>query len=404
MWSLPKSARSRCVTAVSAALIIVVSLWAFQVASSLFRWRAMVWLPSYLTATEIDPAIPDHQKHLIFLMVDHYEHGTTDKATQANKEWCDSFRELSNSYRDNYGNRFRYTWFYPYDHHNAAIMRELSLMAYEGHGEVEMHWHLTSALGLTPADYPAALAEAVSWYQQFGAMITAGADPRTAFGYVAGSWDLDSARPGPKSHGITNQITSLFNEGCYADFTYSTIGTPAQPAKVNSLFYVTDDPLKPKSHNDGEDVLVGSVVNDRLMIFEGPIAMDWHGGLEYAAIEADPRFSHERVDKWIKANIHVIGRPEWVFVKVYSHGAQSKNVVIAHDMEVMLKNVIARCEERGIALHFMSAREAFNVVKAAEAGQSGNPEEYRDYFIPRYLNMEVHVDSLSSQSAVEESR
>ena len=400
MRLLPKSSRSRFIAAVSTVLIAVVCLWAFQVAWSLFRWEAMIWLPSYLTATDTDQVIPDHQKHLIFLMVDHYEHGTTDKATLANKKWCDSFRELSNSYRDDYGNRFRYTWFYPYDHHNDGIMRELSLMAYEGYGEVEMHWHLTSALGLTPADYPDALAEAIAWYQQFGAMITAGDNPRTAFGYVAGSWDLDGARPGPKSHGLTNQISVLFNEGCYADFTYSTIGTSAQPAKVNALFYVTDDPREPKSHNDGDDVVVGSVVNDRLMIFEGPMMMDWQGGLEYAAIEADPRFSHDRVDKWIKANIHVTGRPEWVFVKVYSHGAQSKNVVIAHDMEVMLKSVIARCKEREIDLHFMSAREAFNVAKAAEAGQSGNPEEYRDYYIPKYLNMSVHVDSLGSPPTV----
>jgi len=36
-------------------------------------------------------------------------------------------------------------------------------------------------------------------------------------------------------------------------------------------------------------------------------------------------------------------------------------------------------------LHYMAAREAFNVVKAAEDGKDGNPNEYRDYVIQPYL-------------------
>ena len=36
-------------------------------------------------------------------------------------------------------------------------------------------------------------------------------------------------------------------------------------------------------------------------------------------------------------------------------------------------------------LHYMTAREAYNVVKAAEAGRTGNPNDYRDYVIKPYL-------------------
>jgi hypothetical protein len=35
----------------------------------------------------------------------------------------------------------------------------------------------------------------------------------------------------------------------------------------------------------------------------------------------------------------------------------------------------------------MTAREAYNVVKAAEDGKDGNPENYRDYRIPKPCNM-----------------
>jgi hypothetical protein len=40
------------------------------------------------------------------------------------------------------------------------------------------------------------------------------------------------------------------------------------------------------------------------------------------------------------------------------------------------------CKERKISLHYVTAREAYNIVKAAEDGKGGNPEAYRNYRIP----------------------
>jgi hypothetical protein len=34
-------------------------------------------------------------------------------------------------------------------------------------------------------------------------------------------------------------------------------------------------------------------------------------------------------------------------------------------------------------LHYVSAREMYNIVKAAEAGRAGDPGQYRDFLIPR---------------------
>ena len=34
-------------------------------------------------------------------------------------------------------------------------------------------------------------------------------------------------------------------------------------------------------------------------------------------------------------------------------------------------------------LHYVSAREMYNLAKAAEAGETGEPGLYRDYVIPR---------------------
>ena len=33
-------------------------------------------------------------------------------------------------------------------------------------------------------------------------------------------------------------------------------------------------------------------------------------------------------------------------------------------------------------LHYVSAREVYNIVKAAESGRTGNPADYRDFVLP----------------------
>jgi hypothetical protein len=388
LW--PRTVIARIVLMIAMIGISVLGYNLARLGWSLFHWHAYIWAVSYWTDQNPDPEVLDKQKHLIFIMVDHYEHGgpiDLSRGARNNDVWCDKFRKISDQNRDDYGNRFRYTWFYPYEHHNEKIMQRLSSMVYEGYGEIEMHWHLTAKSGVSKENYANKLHEAIAWYQKFGAMVTVDTPSKTAFAYIAGIWDLDASRPGPKSHGITNQIQTLYDNGCYADFTFSTINTASQPSKVNSIYYVEDNPDLPKSYETGIDAEVGKPINDKLMIFEGPMSIKWNGLMEYGAVEKDPRFSPKRVPRWIEANIHVHGRPEWVFVKVYSHGAQSMKVVLAHDMEWMLECLKDECSRRSIKLHFMSAREAYNIVKAAEDGMKGNPENYRDYKIGKYRNM-----------------
>ena len=43
--------------------------------------------------------------------------------------------------------------------------------------------------------------------------------------------------------------------------------------------------------------------------------------------------------------------------------------------------MIDETRSRNIKLRFVTAREAYNIVKAAEAGLSGDPEKYHDYII-----------------------
>ena len=38
---------------------------------------------------------------------------------------------------------------------------------------------------------------------------------------------------------------------------------------------------------------------------------------------------------------------------------------------------------RNYVLHYVSAREMYNIAVAAEAGEQGNPDQFRDYLIPK---------------------
>jgi hypothetical protein len=259
-------------------------------------------------------------------------------------------------------------------------------MAFDGYGEVEFHWHHPPANNET---FPAMVEEALEWFAKFGAMHSAGPDPQTHFAFIHGNWATDNSLP---ICGVDHELAILFRHGCYADFTFSTIGTHAQPKKTNSLYYPATRE-GPKSYDNGPDVTVGVPVNDRPMIFQGPLGIDWlRGKFEYGAVESFALPSMSRIQKWIDADIHVEGRPEWIFVKVYSHGDQSSASIVHNALGPMLGDLERICRERRIQLHYMSAREAYNVAKAAEEGKSGCPGDYRDYRIPKPRNMVIPVD------------
>ena len=96
----------------------------------------------------------------------------------------------------------------------------------------------------------------------------------------------------------------------------------------------------------------------------------------------------ERADLWVRANIHVPGRPEWVFVKVFGHAASSEedmNETLGPNFESTMRYLESHYNDgKRYVLHYVTAREAYNVARAAAAGKSGDPTEYFDWMIPPY--------------------
>ena len=129
------------------------------------------------------------------------------------------------------------------------------------------------------------------------------------------------------------------------------------------------------------------------MMIQGPLGLNWQRRkfgifprIEDAEVHRVAPPTPQRVDLWIRAHVHVKGRPEWCFVKIHTHGAQEG------DMDTLLGNAVDEMytyleqhynDGSRYVLHYVTAREMYNMVKAAEDGHAGNPHEYRDYILRR---------------------
>jgi hypothetical protein len=130
-----------------------------------------------------------------------------------------------------------------------------------------------------------------------------------------------------------------------------------------------------------------------LMLITGPLALDWRRRkwgifprLEAGAITVANPPMPERIDLWARQHIHVTGRPEWVFVKVHMHGChrEGAGVLPVNGMHNAFSHLQSTYNDGAKwNLHFLTAREMYNIARAAEAGKTGNPGDYRDFEITR---------------------
>jgi hypothetical protein len=192
---------------------------------------------------------------------------------------------------------------------------------------------------------------------------------------------------------VNNELVVLREMGCYADFTLPAAPDPCQTSTINSIYYATDDPDRPKSHDRGERVRVGGAAIGDLMLIQGPLGFRWNSRkfgifprIENADVRASCAPSQSRIDAWVQTGIHVQGRPEWTFVKVHTHGTQEcdMDTLLGEPMDQAYTYMESRYNDgTHWKLHYVSAREMYNIVKAAEAGCQGDPGDHRNYEIPR---------------------
>ncbi len=129
------------------------------------------------------------------------------------------------------------------------------------------------------------------------------------------------------------------------------------------------------------------------MIVQGPLTLNWRNRksgifprIENADLNAANPPTKERVDLWVDQKISVKNKPDWIFIKVHTHGAVEKNadILLGEPMTQMYAYLESQYNDGiNFILHYVSAREMYNVIKAAEAKEEGSPHHYRNYIIEK---------------------
>lgn len=359
-----------------------------------FKKNLHIWLAQYL-ARRISPFASngaDRPVHVMFCVADHFEpawRGAGCAEQQARVlRWKDEYPKIAGKYRDSAGRPPRHTFFYPAEEYKREHLDALSALVEKGMGEVEVHLH-------HDRDTEQGLREKLLEFKDIlsgrHGMLSRDSNGHVRYGFVHGNWALDNSRKDGRWCGVNNELTVLKDTGCYADFTLPSAPSDTQTSKINSIYYATDDPKRPKSHNTGVDVRAGRSGAGDLMIVQGPLALSWDFGsgrimprIENSEIDSTNPATPRRIDQWVRQRIHVKGRKNWVFVKVHTHGAGEANaaVLLGRGADILHAHLQERYNDgREFMLHYVTAREVYNIVMAAEQGLNGNPDEYRDRFL-----------------------
>lgn len=353
-----------------------------------------IWLPQYLfnKLTNLRPDRLKH-RHIIFCLVDHFEPIRTGDSRQQSDErmrrWTVTYPQLAARHRDSNGRVLQHTFFYPGEEYDAEYLDQLAQLCGAGYGEIELHHHHHF---FTSEKLQIALTESLNHFALHGACVGGEMKPSLRFGFIHGNMALDNSRNDDQWCGVNNELTVLKECGCYADFSAPTAPCASQTRKINSIYYATDDPAAPKSHDTGVDVSVGGSFSGDLMIIQGPLCFNWEKRkfgilptIDNAEIQQYSSFTSKRMRNWLNQHIHVKGRPEWIFVKISCHGAEDRNVdeLLGGPADAFYTAIEREyTSANGYSLHYVNARELYNIVKAAEAGKDGNPCEYRNFIIP----------------------
>ncbi|MBN1349993.1 hypothetical protein JXJ21_11330 [candidate division KSB1 bacterium] len=373
----------------------------------LIKKNGYIWLMPWLShwiKTKYKSSPVEGTTHILFLFVDHFEpqNGEASKpqAISRIKKWLNQYPLIAKNHHDADGRSPQHTWFYPCEKDLSHLLY-LADLPFNGFGEIELHLHHDNDNSGT---LRRKLEIAKKEFMKRGACITAEQTPRQYYGFIHGNWALDNSRRDGKWCGVNDELTILKQTGCFADFTMPSAPHQTQTRKINSIYYAKDDPRKPKSHNKGTDATVGNRNRTDLLLVQGPLALSlpngtgrWYPSIENGEIASDNPPTPKRIDQWINSQIHVKGRPNWIFIKVHTHGAPDDQhpVLLGKPLDEMFSYLESKYNDgKNYHLHYITAREAFNIIKAAEDGKEGNPGNYRDYIIPPYSNTRIKANVL----------
>lgn len=379
-------------------LVLAVALAAFCVLAwrTWSRWNARIWAAGYVRqrlATRrhrTGSATTD----VVFAFVDHFEPGWHRPSYAVEcarvQQWREGYPRLVDGIVDAGGHAPRHSFFYPEEEYRPEHLEQLVDLCRRGYGEIELHLHHDDDTADGLRGKLRGFVDVL--HRRHGALSIDPATGRPAWAFIHGNWALANSRADGRWCGVNDELRVLREEGCYADFTFPSAPDGTQPATVNSIYYASSDPGRPRAHERGVEVEVGGAASGDLMIVQGPLGLNWGSRrfgvlptLENADVRMGQPPTRRRVDDWVRCGISVRGRPEWVFVKVHTHGTQERDMplLLGEATRDMYAYLATRYNDGSLyRAHFASAREMYNIIKAAEAGRSGNAGDFRDFLLP----------------------
>lgn len=353
------------------------------------------WLLPYLTSSRqrSDPK-PDQPVHLLLAICDHYEPklggASLTQARERVRRWTDDYPRLFSEFRDSDGRPPRHTFFFPVEEYEPEFLDSLAKLCSQGFGEVEIHLHhdndTAENLRHTLISFKQLLNE------RHGLLSRDPIGGEVAYGFIHGNWALDNSRSDGRWCGVNNELDVLRETGCYADFTFPSAPSETQTRRINSIYYAIDDPLRPKSHNDGIPLGNGPKPERGLLLIQGPLCLDWQRrtlgvlpGIENACLQGSQPPSERRLNLWLRCQIRVPKRPEWYFVKLHTHGANEANMpALLGDAMTQFHNLLRQraASNPDFKFHYVTARELYNLAFAAETGCRGNVSDLIDASLP----------------------
>lgn len=346
------------------------------------------WVPGWTRHALANRAEPLHRghKHLLFAICDHYEPlwgRATDQVGERRVEaWRRGYPVLARQFRDADGRHPRHSFFFPGEEYRPAFLDGLAELGRAGFGEVELHLHHD---GDTAEHMRSDVQAHLAAFAGHGHLSRK--DGRIRYAFIHGNWCLANARADGRWCGVDEELPLLYDTGCYADFTFPAAPDESQPSMVNQIYWPQGDLARRRAYEGGTRARVGERKDDRLLMIQGPLALAWRGGrvpvrIENGALAGHDPGTPERIRTWVSQNIHVQGRPEWIFVKVHAHGAPEAagDMLLGAGAARMHQELTTRYNDgRDWSLHYVTAREMYNVAVAAMDGKSGDPRAWFDY-------------------------